>query len=160
MVGCFYSHMPDDQAIKMAVENSPLGQALTDKDQQMWKKNNMPDEIKNGVARFRSMDISARLQSKFISETVLQNYQKLVSTDINEVGVVVIYDDDNTTQVGYKRDWQQVASYVSTTEKIMAALPNLLETIERSYGITKKTRKLETSNVRDEYQHRQIQRNK
>lgn len=118
-------------------------------------RGDFPDKLKVAIKKFETFDISARIQAKFASERIMENYLRLLDLDIETVGVTKIYDEEDTTkEVAEKRDWNQVHAFVNATNKMNESFPELIKRIEEGYGVAKEELKSQTygnKGMRDEF---------
>lgn len=152
--GCFFAD--DKEVWKKSLDQSGLGKSLKQKDYNLYVSGNCPSNIKNAVTRFKSFNISSRLEAKFITENILANYRVLSSTDVKDVGLITIYDDEGVRAIGEKRDWNQVNAFVTAMGKIVDELPGLIQKTEEGYGLKLGFNDVSIGrNIRDDYVNRQ-----
>lgn len=148
----FYS---DEKSHQKRIANS-INQSYRDTmdhaDRERYLKGDFPDSIRTGIKKFESFDIGSRLRSKFIAERQLDAFEKLSDTDVNSVGMVLIYGEDGSTALGEKRDWNQVSAFVNAMVKINESIPDLLKNVEQGYGVRSVSKLKVISTARDDYQ--------
>jgi len=117
-------------------------------------KRNFPEDIRAAIKKFESFDIGSRIRAKFTAERMLDGFEKLARTDVDNVGMVEIFATDNAEgdPIGRKRDWNQVNAYVNSMVKINESLPDLVKRVEEGFGVTTKTTETIGSNIRDDFQ--------
>ncbi len=148
----FFSDEKNKQdRIKKAL-NASYKQYLKEEDNERFLRGDFPDKIREAIQWFERMDTPARVTAKFTCERILDSYMKLVDVDIDTVGLVKIYDQSMTKEVGEKRDWNQVSAFVNATAKINEYLPELIKTLEHGFGISKKVKKRDGGeSLRDDF---------
>jgi len=157
----YYADEQDhSKRITSAVKNS-YHDGLDERTLKRYLDGDFSDAIRAAIKKFESFDIGARIRSKFVSERILAGFEKLVETDVNGVGVIVIYDDKSGVAIGEKRDWNQVNAFVNSMTKINESIPGLLQRVEESYGIrSQRTTAEDSEGIRDRYlEHKKEQEN-
>lgn len=157
-VACFFEGEEEADKWKKSLEQSGLGKRLAKKDYLLYESGNPPSRLKNAIIRFKSFNISSRLEARWITENVLYNYRVLSATDVKSVGMIKIYGADETTEIGEKRDWNQVNAFVSAMGKIVEEIPGLIAKTEEGYGIKLDFNDISVGkNIRDDFIHRKAE---
>jgi len=115
---------------------------LKKEDKNRYLRGDFPDQIREAINWFEKMDAPARVIAKFTCERTLEAYMKLVDVDVDDVGLIKVYDQVTKAEIGEKRDWNQVSAFVNATTKIAEFLPELIKTLEHGFGISKSIKRM------------------
>jgi len=143
------------QKVKKSIDHS-YGDTINRVDNDRFMKLDFPDRIVAAIKKFETFDIGVRFRARMITERQLQAFEKLSIADVDNVGKVLIYDEDDKNHedaIGEKRDWTQVNAFVNTQVKINESLPELISRMEEGFGIktSKSIKTISGGDIREDY---------
>jgi hypothetical protein len=143
------------QKVKKSIDHS-YGDVISRIDHDRFMKLDFPDRILVAIKKFETFDIGVRFRARMITERQLQAFEKLSIADVDNVGKVLIYDEDDRNHedaIGEKRDWTQVNAFVNTQVKINESLPELINRMEEGFGIktSKSVKTISGGDIREDY---------
>jgi hypothetical protein len=152
----YFSDIVDvKEKVRKSIDHS-YGDVISRIDKDRFMRLDFPDRIIVAVKKFETFDIGVRFQARMITERQLQAFEKLSIADVDNVGKILIYDEDDKNHedpIGEKRDWTQVNAFVNTQVKINESLPELINRLEEGFGIktSKSVKTISGGDIREDY---------
>lgn len=102
-----------------------------------YSAGDIPDDVKQAIAKWASMSPDARLVAKRMVQTIMHNFQKLVDVDLDKdfLTVRTIGKGEDKIDVA-EVDWTAKKQYIDSAAKISDTLPSLIDQLEKGFGIT------------------------
>lgn len=113
---------PEDRKVSFAIKNSYLGKLAPEKYNRLMDMN-FSEEIREGIERMRTFNLSARIRFLKISETVINSWEEIANTKID---FSRLSEGDNI---------KEAKEYVNSTKAIITEMPKLLDQLEQKYSI-------------------------
>lgn len=94
----------------------------------VYMAGNFSEKIRNAVKEMEAFEIGPRIKAKIMVEKVMDNFMKLVDTDVETA----------FKNKEKEEDFVKRKSYVDASAKIIEKLPTLINQAERGFGISEK----------------------
>lgn len=90
---------------------------------------NFPDKVRLAIDRMRKFEPTVRIRSKMISETILENFEKMSKVDMSDFEEI-----DPETNIK-TINWTGRNNYVTSAKTILQTLPDLIRQVEEGFGV-------------------------
>lgn len=92
---------------------------------------NFPDYIRLAIDRMKKFEPSIRIRSRMISETILENFEKMSKVNMDDF----VETDENGAKT---INWTGRNNYVTSAKTILNTLPDLIRQVEEGFGVKDK----------------------
>lgn len=119
---------------------------------------NLSDEIQSAIRVFERMKPEARMLADRMTQRAFYNFQKMINVDVEKDFLITkkIKGPDGEMEEITETDHQSKKAYTDTVDKIMKSLPEMIDRIEKGYGIKEKKKDEEEERVIDIF-HKNLQ---
>lgn len=100
-----------------------FGDSLSDVNKTKYLNGNIPEPIRMAIERFKQFNPSARMRAKIMIDKVFDTYESILNPDEDMQSVL-------------KTDLETQVKFISASQKIAAALPDLIKLKESGFGVS------------------------